>query len=205
MYRLLSSFENLVNGAMGPRSRAVVLRACKRLGGVGPLSSEMEFPLAMEEALVEHDGEHDFDRLFRDEGPGVWRTIYAFTGGRRDVAEEAVAEAFARAIAHAEGIRDPLRWIYRVAFRVARGELRREIGTMVEPEGVQAPPELDGLIEALRELSPNQRAAIVLRHVVDLDVAEVARRMGIAAPTARVHMHRGRKRLRELLGTEEVD
>jgi RNA polymerase sigma-70 factor, ECF subfamily len=148
---------------------------------------------------------HDFDRLFREEGPGVWRTIYAFAGGRRDVAEEAVAEAFARAIAHAEGIRDPLRWIYRVAFRVAREELRRERGRAPEADEAQAPPELEGLMQALRELSPNQRAAIVLRHVVDLDVAEVARRMGIAVPTARVHMHRGRKRLRELLGAEEVD
>lgn len=148
---------------------------------------------------------HDFDRLFREEGPGMWRTIYAFTGGRRDVAEEAVAEAFARAIAHAEGIRDPLRWVYRVAFRVAREELRRERGRVPETDGVQPPPELGGLMEALRELSPNQRAAIVLRHVVDLDISEVARRMGIATPTARVHMHRGRRRLRELLGEEEVD
>jgi RNA polymerase sigma-70 factor (ECF subfamily) len=60
-------------------------------------------------------------------------------------------------------------------------------------------------MQALRELSPNQRAALVLRHVVDLDVAEVAARMGIAAPTVRVHLHRGRNRLRELLGAEEVD
>jgi DNA-directed RNA polymerase specialized sigma24 family protein len=29
--------------------------------------------------------------------------------------------------------------------------------------------------------------------------------MGTAQPTVRVHLHRGRKRLRELLGTEEVD
>jgi RNA polymerase sigma factor (sigma-70 family) len=60
-------------------------------------------------------------------------------------------------------------------------------------------------MDGLRRLSPNQRAAIVLRHVMDLDVAEVARRMGIATPTVRVHLHRGRVRLRELLGTEEVD
>ena len=60
-------------------------------------------------------------------------------------------------------------------------------------------------MDGLRRLSPNQRAAIVLRHVMDLDVAEVARRMGIAPPTVRVHLHRGRVRLRELLGTEEVD
>jgi DNA-directed RNA polymerase specialized sigma24 family protein len=69
---------------------------------------------------------HDFDRLFRDSGPRVWRTMYAFTGGRRDVAEEAVAEAFARAIAHSGTIRDPLAWIYRTAFRVASAELKRE-------------------------------------------------------------------------------
>jgi len=59
--------------------------------------------------------------------------------------------------------------------------------------------------DALRRLSPNQRAAIVLRHVMDLDIAEVANRMGIASPTVRVHLHRGRARLRQLLGDEEVD
>jgi RNA polymerase sigma-70 factor, ECF subfamily len=161
--------------------------------------------VTMEEVRIAPTAGHDFDRLFREEGPGIWRTIYAFTGGRRDVAEEAVAEAFARAIAHAAGIRDPLRWIYRVAFRVAREELRRRGGGAADVETIQAPPELDGLMDALRELSPNQRAAIVLRHVVDLDIAEIARRMGIAQPTVRVHLHRGRNRLRVLLGTEEVD
>jgi RNA polymerase sigma-70 factor (ECF subfamily) len=72
-------------------------------------------------------------------------------------------------------------------------------------EAESAPPELGGSIDALRRLSPNQRAAIVLRHVVDLEVSEIARRMGTAAPTVRVHLHRGRKRLRDLLGAEEVD
>jgi RNA polymerase sigma-70 factor (ECF subfamily) len=68
-----------------------------------------------------------------------------------------------------------------------------------------APPELAGLVDALRKLSPNQRAAIVLRYLMDLDVSEVARRMGISTPTVRVHIHRGRARLRVLLGSEEVD
>ena len=52
---------------------------------------------------------------------------------------------------------------------------------------------------ALRQLSPNQRAAIVLRFEADLPIDEVAKRMGAAAPTVRVHLHRARKRLRELL------
>jgi DNA-directed RNA polymerase specialized sigma24 family protein len=46
---------------------------------------------------------------------------------------------------------------------------------------------------------------VVLRHVLDLEVHEVAQRMGVAAPTVRVHLHRARGRLRELLGDEEVD
>jgi RNA polymerase sigma-70 factor, ECF subfamily len=147
----------------------------------------------------------DLDALFRSEGDGVYRTLYAFTGGRADVAEEATAEAFARAVARRDALRDPLAWIYRVAFRVAIDEIRseRRRGSIIDVSS--PPPELAGLVDALRKLSPNQRAAISLRYVMDLDVSEVARRMGISSPTVRVHIHRGRARLRELLGSEEVD
>jgi RNA polymerase sigma-70 factor (ECF subfamily) len=161
-----------------------------------------EVPLA-EERTTEA---HDFDALFREAGSGVFRTLYAYTGGRRDIAEEAMAEAFARALARSGTIRDPVAWIYRTAFRLANEELRAERRRGPVPRDAEAPPpELSGLIDALRRLSPNQRAAIVLRHVLDLDVPEVARRMGTAAPTVRVHIHRGRTRLRELLGSEEVE
>ena len=53
----------------------------------------------------------DLDALFRTEGDGVYRTLYAFTGGRVDVAEEATAEAFARAVAQGDALRDPIAWI----------------------------------------------------------------------------------------------
>jgi RNA polymerase sigma-70 factor (ECF subfamily) len=161
-----------------------------------------EVPLA-EERTTEA---HDFDALFREAGSGVFRTLYAYTGGRRDIAEEAMAEAFARALARSGTIRDPIAWIYRTAFRLANEELRAERRRGPAPaEEASPPPELSGLIDALRRLSPNQRAAIVLRHVLDLEIAEVAHRMGTAQPTVRVHLHRGRKKLRELLGAEEVD
>jgi RNA polymerase sigma-70 factor (ECF subfamily) len=161
-----------------------------------------EVPLA-EERTTEA---HDFDALFREAGSGVFRTLFAYTGGRRDIAEEAMAEAFARALARSGTIRDPVAWIYRTAFRLANEELRSERRRGPAPtETGMPPPELDGLIDALRRLSPNQRAAIVLRHVLDLDIPEVAHRMGTAQPTVRVHLHRGRKKLRELLGTEEVN
>jgi RNA polymerase sigma-70 factor (ECF subfamily) len=153
------------------------------------------------------EAEHDFDALFRAHASQVYRTLYAFTAGRRGIAEEATAEAFARAVAHAKRIRDPLAWIYRTAFRVAAAELKHERREPPEAEDPRADdrPGLVPLVDALRELSPNQRAAVVLRYEADLPVDEVARRMGINAATVRVHLHRGRTRLREILGAEETD
>src|SRR5258706_16014888 len=96
-------------------------------------------------------GVHDFDRLFREEGSGVYRTLYAFTGGRRQIAEEAAAEAFARAIAHAANIREPLPWIYRTAFRIAASELKKEKRPSGGDDGVvDAPEGMGDLIAALR-------------------------------------------------------
>ena len=150
---------------------------------------------------------HDFDALFRAERDGVYRTIFAFTGGRADVAEEATAEAFARALARRGELRDPVAWIYRAAFRIATDEIRRDRrrAEMVADLLPDASSELGDLIAALRLLSPNQRAAIVLRHVADLEMDEVARRMGTATSTVRVHLHRGRARLRQTLGAQEDD
>ena len=149
---------------------------------------------------------HDFDTLFREAGAGVYRTLYAFSGGRRDIAEDATAEAFARAIVHAATIRDPLAWIYRTAFRLATRELKADArhGDVAEDAASLDATNTGEIVAALRRLSPNQRAAVVLRFEADLPVDEVARRMGVSAPTVRVHIHRARARLRDLLGTEEM-
>jgi hypothetical protein len=50
----------------------------------------------------------NYEQVFRDVAPGLWRTIYAFAAGRRAVADDAVAEAFARALERAGQIRDPV-------------------------------------------------------------------------------------------------
>ena len=83
--------------------------------------------------------ERDLDALYRAEADGVFRTLYAFTGGRADIAEEATAEAFARAVAQ-RALRDPLAWIYRVAFRLAIDEIRRERRFAPEVERSAPPP-----------------------------------------------------------------
>ena len=150
----------------------------------------------------------DLGAVFDANAATLYRTILAYTGGRGDLAEDAVAEAFARAAAQPTAkLRDPVAWLYRVAFNAANDELRREkrSGSQdAEPTDVVAPPEVAGLFDALRTLPLRERAAMVLFYVLDLPVSEVAARMGVAAPTVRVHLMRGRRRLRDLLGDDEV-
>jgi RNA polymerase sigma-70 factor, ECF subfamily len=148
-----------------------------------------------------------YERVFREVAPGLWRALFVFAAGRRDIADDAVAEAFARALERADSVREPRPWLYRTAFRIARAELRRTADPIDGLDG-QASPESGGLGEltgALRRLSPSQRAAIVLHYEEDLPVREVARFMGSTAGAVRVHLHAGRRRLREMLGAEEVE
>ena len=154
-----------------------------------------------------------YEQVFRDAGPDLWRTIYAFAAGRRAVADDAVAEAFARALERADQIREPVPWLYRTAFRLAAEDLRRERREpAADPDqateaqaGLEGLDGLEALVPALRQLSPAQRAAMVLHYEADLPVHEVASRMGTTAGAVKVHLFRGRRRLRELLGTGDAD
>jgi len=150
--------------------------------------------------------ERDIERLYRESAPQLWRSIYGFAGGRRHLAEDAVAEAFARAIERRNEIRDPLAWIYRTAFRIASRELQQERrGRPPSPDPVPGidPADVQDVLSALWTLSPNQRAAVVLHDQEGFTAPEVGRLIGISAATVRVHLFRARRRLREVLGGEE--
>lgn len=62
-----------------------------------------------------------------------------------------------------------------------------------------APEERDALIGALQELPEMQRKVVVLRHLLDLPIAQVATELGIGAGTVKSHDARGLARLRQLL------
>lgn len=150
------------------------------------------------------DEEHRFDELYRRAGPRLWRAVLAYTGGRRDITDDVVAEAFARTLERASGIRTVEPYLYRVAFRLAASELRRAPTVADVPDmGRTVDPDLSELFDAMRTLSPGQRAAVFLRYQADLPVAEVARLMGTSSAVVRVHLMRGRRRLAELLGEED--
>jgi RNA polymerase sigma-70 factor (ECF subfamily) len=55
------------------------------------------------------------------------------------------------------------------------------------------------LVAALRQLPAAQRRAVVLHHIVDLPVTEVADELGVPVGTVKAWLHRGRQTLACLL------
>jgi RNA polymerase sigma-70 factor (ECF subfamily) len=59
------------------------------------------------------------------------------------------------------------------------------------------------LVSALGQLSVKQRGAVVLHHAAGYPTKEIAAILDSTPAAVRVHLMRGRRRLRELLSEEE--
>ena len=158
---------------------------------------------------TETEAESAFAWLFREEYPAIVRTAQLMLGDRA-AAEDVAQEAFVRLYARWRRVSrydKPGAWVRRVAIRLASRARRRPSTLALVPEqpGAADPQADPDLRRALLSLPPNQRAAIVLHYLEDLPVAEVAETMGVATSTAKVHLHRARKRLAMLLGEETND
>jgi RNA polymerase sigma factor (sigma-70 family) len=140
----------------------------------------------------------EIEQVYRDQRASLYYALLAYSGDP-EIARDALAEAFARAIASEDGIREPVSWVWKVAFRLAAATLRDRGRFSAVADQVQAPPEPAGLFEALDQLSERQRAAIVLHYYAGYSLDEVAMILGTRKGTIGVHLHRGRARLRELL------
>ena len=103
-----------------------------------------------------------------------------------------MSEAFTQALQRGEQILDPQRWVWKAAFAILSGEMKRkrsdrsldDLPEVVETDG---PLALD-LIRCLRELSDKQRASLVLFYYAGYSTAEVAAIIGSTAGAVRVHL-----------------
>ena len=129
------------------------------------------------------------------------------------MADEAVAEAFAQAGGEMERIRNLKSWLYSVAFRIARKELKHRhrgtisadlVPTADATEPTAAPEAVLDLMRELRRLSPRQRGVLVLRDAMGYSTRETAGTLRISEVAVRVHLHAARRRLRDRLGGVEV-
>lgn len=130
--------------------------------------------------------------------------LYAMTGNSAD-AQDAVQEAFVRAWSHrgrldADG--SPEAWVRATAWRIAvsrwhRARVgRRLIKAQPPPSAADGPgPDRIALIDALRKLPAEQRRAVVLYHLCDRSVAEIAAETGVPIGTVKARLARGRAAL----------
>lgn len=140
------------------------------------------------------------EQIYRDQAPRLWRSLVAYSGDR-EVASDAVAEAFAQAIRAGDTIRDVDRWVWKVAYRIAASELkkRRRVGGQTPETSYEMPEQALEMAGLLRRLPTKQRAAVVLHYYADMPNERIAQVMGITAATVRVHLSQGRRRLKQLL------
>ncbi len=170
-------------------------------------------------ALVE-DLDVGFVELFNTHRQAVFSTALRVCG-RWAEAQDLTAETFLRAYRaltdyDAERITalQPRPWLLTITLNLwrnaQRDASRRPATTELAnaPEPTDERQDVEGSVlrnETARELSDllgtlpeEQRIAVVLRHVVDLPIAEIAEVLGRPEGTVKSHISRGLRRLREL-------
>jgi RNA polymerase sigma-70 factor (sigma-E family) len=144
-----------------------------------------------------------------------WSTLLhvarLLTGGDRQRAEDLVQEALVKLWFAWPKVADqaPEAYVRTVLVRLAARSARRrwwgerpveQLPDRAGPVDVSsAVAERSRLEAALAQLSPKQRAAVVLRYYEDLPEAQVAQALGCPVGTARSHASRGVARLRQIL------
>jgi RNA polymerase sigma-70 factor (sigma-E family) len=155
-----------------------------------------------------------FDEFYRAQRQRVLRFLYA-AGGDLAEAQDATQEAFARAWQHWSRVREyaePAAWVRTVGWRILAGHwrklrgARRAYGRHGPPDDAPAPSERTVLlVSALRRLPADQRHAIVLHHLLDLPVTQVAAETGVPEGTVKARLSRGRTALAHLLGSAQLE
>ncbi|MEV6319219.1 SigE family RNA polymerase sigma factor [Streptomyces sp. NPDC051776] len=148
--------------------------------------------------------EATFDAFYAATAKRLVASVYAMTGDLAE-AEDAVQEAYVRAWQRWDRLTregDPLPWVRTVASRLAistwrrtRNRLRAQLRHGPAPHVPELSEDRVALVNALRELGPDQRRAVVLHHLLDLPVEQVARETGVSNGAVRTRLSRARKQL----------
>jgi RNA polymerase sigma-70 factor (ECF subfamily) len=162
-----------------------------------------------------HDGaEGDFAEFYTATWPRTLAVTYAMTGDR-GAAEELAQEAYVRAWsqwAKVSRYDQPAAWVRQVASRLTVSRWRRAkvaaswLARNRTASHAPAPDETStALVQALLQIPEAQRRAIVLHHLADLPVDEVARLERCPTGTVKARLSRGRAALALLLTDDLAD
>jgi len=154
--------------------------------------------------------DEDFDEFVRGRSLSLFRTAYFLTGDAGH-AEDLVQDVLARVYARWRLIRtSPEAYARRAVVHAATNRWRArgrrpEVPMSRTPDRpgphdhAQQVAEHQSLVAALAQLSPRQRAVLVLRYFDDLSEADTARLLGCAVGTVKSQSARGLAALRRLL------
>ena len=159
------------------------------------------------EAVLSDVRRRSVEEAFTAMAPRLWRALLLYSGNR-ELADDAVSEAFAQVIAASNSIRDVRGWVWTAAFKIAAGEMRRraEQGEAMSVD-LPVPDEMDAtslidLVRALEQISDMQRKALILRHYMGYSNVEIARILDSSPSSIGVQLFRSTRKLRDLLAEE---
>ena len=149
------------------------------------------------------------ERLYRAHWPRAYRAAFLVVhdaAGAEDIAQEAFLAAI-RALDRFDRRRPFGPWLHRIVVnraidwtraRTLRGEVEADDTLGADP----APPaELPQLVRALAALPPEQRAVIVLRHLLEYTPGEIAELLDLPRGTVNSRLRRGLDALSQELET----
>jgi RNA polymerase sigma-70 factor, ECF subfamily len=150
------------------------------------------------------------EALLRSNYARLWTVCRQLTGDDADASDatQNAMIAIVRGLPRFDGRSRFTTWSYRIAVNASLDELRRRRRRLTEPLDDLALGGIDGsdpgllrlqVDAALRRLSPEFRAAVVLRDLCGLDYAEIAEVLEVPPGTVRSRIARGRAALAPLL------
>jgi RNA polymerase sigma-70 factor (ECF subfamily) len=150
----------------------------------------------------------------------IWGLCYRMTGDRAaadDLAQESIARAIERAAQSSEDTFEA--WLFRVATTTCLDWLRRRqvearAVALVDPVDLIDRPFTEGadaegtlvrredvrlaILTCMQNLTPHQRAVLILRDVLDRSTEETAAALGVTSGSVKVLLHRARAKLAEV-------
>lgn len=147
------------------------------------------------------DARRAFLRNVEPHRPDLYRYCRRLTGNAwdaEDLVQDTLAKAFARAAQSHAGVDNVAAWLVRVATNAYIDGVRRAAPLLTDdldrPAAEQADPAevSDALRELMTVLPPQERAAVVLKDVFDLPLAEIASLVGTSVGAVKSALHRGR-------------
>jgi RNA polymerase sigma-70 factor (ECF subfamily) len=142
--------------------------------------------------------------------PGLHRYCRRLTGNlwdAEDLAQDTLLRAFATLGSMHQSIENPRAYLFRTATNGWIDTLRRRgsesdaLAAQPGPAAASAPPPgavRDAGATVLQYLSPQERAAVVLKDAFEMSLEEIGDVLGTTVGAVKAAIHRGRARLREI-------